>query len=47
MDDMKYYDTECVAHHEFKDKAKGLHEGILTIFYEPEVVNVLKEEKEE
>ena len=39
LEDMKYYDEECEAHKVLKAGAKALEpEGIMTVYYEPEVV---------
>lgn len=38
---MKYYDTDCAAHGVLREGAKTLGvEGILTVYYKPEVVAV-------
>ncbi|KAK2732449.1 hypothetical protein FQN57_002634 [Myotisia sp. PD_48] len=35
MEDMEYYDTECVAHKNLKVVAGKVHEGVMTAFFEP------------
>ncbi|EKD14540.1 stress responsive A/B barrel domain-containing protein [Drepanopeziza brunnea f. sp. 'multigermtubi' MB_m1] len=41
LDDMKYYDEACEAHQKLKTNVKTLgSEGVMTIYYEPEVAVV-------
>jgi hypothetical protein len=42
IDDMKYYDNGCKAHQALKEANKKLGvEGVMTIYYEPSVVNAI------
>ncbi|OPB40750.1 hypothetical protein A0O28_0008310 [Trichoderma guizhouense] len=34
LDDMVYYDNECVAHAELKAFAKTVHQGVMMVYYE-------------
>jgi len=44
LEDMQYYDTRCPAHQKFKTIGKEFGvEGVLTVYYQPEVVNVLED----
>ncbi|KAL1959758.1 hypothetical protein VTO42DRAFT_1344 [Malbranchea cinnamomea] len=36
-EDMKYYDTDCEAHAKLKSVAKDMHEGVMTVYFEPTV----------
>lgn len=39
MDDMKFYDDECIAHNDLKTFVKTLGvEGVLTVFFKPAVI---------
>ncbi len=34
VEDMKYYDDECVAHGELKKVARTLHEGVMMVYFQ-------------
>jgi hypothetical protein len=35
LDDMKFYDDNCQTHAQLKAVAQSVHQGVMTVFFEP------------